>query len=163
MSPIHVAAVVPTSHERDTEVSASINDNPLEVVLDEDGLAMNLNEIIFKPPAENETIKCRITRDKQGLDKQLSPIYYLHYEKDSIRKVFLLAGRKRKIARSAYYTISTDPTDMSRDGDKFVAKLRSNFVGTSFTLYDSGQKPPSSNMASLREELALVSYVRILH
>lgn len=34
---------------------------------------------------------------------------------------------------------------------------RSNFVGTGFTVYDNGEKPPS--IETLREELAAIVYV----
>lgn len=37
---------------------------------------------------------------------------------------FLLAGRKRKMSTTSNYLISLDPTDLSRDGDNFVGKVR---------------------------------------
>lgn len=37
---------------------------------------------------------------------------------------FLLAGRKRKRSKTSNYLISMDPTDLSRDGDNFVGKVR---------------------------------------
>lgn len=37
---------------------------------------------------------------------------------------FLLAGRKRKRSKTSNYLISLDPTDLSRDGDNFVGKVR---------------------------------------
>lgn len=37
---------------------------------------------------------------------------------------FLLAGRKRKRSKTSNYLISLDPTDLSRDGDHFVGKVR---------------------------------------
>ena len=39
-------------------------------------------------------------------------------------QIFLLAARKRKKSRSSNYLISIDPTDLSRDGENFVGKLR---------------------------------------
>ena len=32
-------------------------------------------------------MKCRITRDKKGMDRGLFPTYYMHLEKDENRKV----------------------------------------------------------------------------
>jgi hypothetical protein len=46
-----------------------------------------------------------------------------------------LAGRKRKKSATSNYLITTDPTDLSRAGEAFVGKLRSNVVGTQFTLH----------------------------
>lgn len=37
---------------------------------------------------------------------------------------FLLAGRKRKMSTTSNYVISLDPTDLSRDGNNFVGKVR---------------------------------------
>lgn len=37
---------------------------------------------------------------------------------------FLLAGRKRKKSKTSNYLISLDPTDLSRDGNNFVGKVR---------------------------------------
>ena len=35
-----------------------------------------------RPAPENVTIKCRVTRDKRGMDKSMYPTYYLHLERD---------------------------------------------------------------------------------
>jgi len=78
-------------------------------------------------------------------------------------KVFLLAARKRKKSTTSNYLISTDPTDLSRAGESFVGKLRSNLLGTHFTIFDNGQSPSksaSSNKNSPRQEVAAVIYVR---
>lgn len=76
-------------------------------------------------------------------------------EREDGKKIFLLAGRKRKKSTTSNYLISTDPTDLSRGGEAFVAKLRSNIFGTQFTLYDDGHK------FSSRQELAGIIYVTI--
>lgn len=50
---------------------------------------------------------------------------------------------------------------MSRDGRSFVGKVRSNAMGTCFTVYDNGENPKkASNLTeNLRQELAAVIYV----
>lgn len=35
-----------------------------------------------------------------------------------------MAGRKRKKSKTSNYLISTDPTDLSRDKDSYIGKLR---------------------------------------
>jgi len=69
----------------------------------------------------------------------LYPTYFLHMEREDGRRVFLLAGRKRKKSATSNYLITTDPTDLSRTGESFIGKLRSNMVGTQFTVYDRGE------------------------
>ncbi|XP_068385531.1 tubby-related protein 2 isoform X1 [Eschrichtius robustus] len=77
-------------------------------------------------------------------------------------KYFLLAGRKRKRSKTSNYLVSLDPTDLSRDGDNFVGKVRSNVLGTKFTIFDNGVNPERKNFvpetARIREELGAVCY-----
>lgn len=73
-------------------------------------------------------------------------------------QTFLLAGRKRKKSTTSNYLISTDPTDLSRGGDSFIGKLRSNLLGTAFTVFDSGENPRAMK-GSQRQEIAAVIYV----
>lgn len=72
-----------------------------------------------------------------------------------------MAARKRKKSRTSNYLISTDPTDLSRGGDAYVGKLRSNLIGTQFTVYDHGTSPYKSTVEGVqeRQELAAVVYV----
>nr|XP_015816455.2 tubby-related protein 3 isoform X1 [Nothobranchius furzeri] len=123
----------------------------------------NLEEFVLRPAPRNVTVKCRITRDKKGMDRGLYPTYYMHMERDDGKKVFLLAGRKRKKSKTSNYLISVDATDLSRGGESFIGKLRSNLMGTKFTVYDNGTNP-SKNLGALledstmRQELAAVCY-----
>ena len=52
------------------------------------------------------------------------PTYFLHYERDNGKRIFLLAGRKRKKCSTSTYVLSTDPTDLSRQGDSTLATVR---------------------------------------
>ncbi len=56
-------------------------------------------------------------------------------------RVFLLAARRRKKSKSSNYLISLSVEHLSRDAEEFVGKVRANFVGTSFTVYDNGENP----------------------
>ncbi|CAH1798781.1 unnamed protein product, partial [Owenia fusiformis] len=116
----------------------------------------DLDDFVTQPAPQGVTIKCRITRDKKGVDRGIFPTYFLHMERDDGKKVFLLAGRKRKKSATSNYLISIDPTDLSRGGEAFVGKLRSNLLGTQFTIYDNGDK--SSNSDGGRKELAAAAY-----
>ncbi|XP_027972618.1 tubby protein homolog isoform X2 [Eumetopias jubatus] len=123
----------------------------------------DLEEFALRPAPQGITIKCRITRDKKGMDRGMYPTYFLHLDREDGKKVFLLAGRKRKKSKTSNYLISVDPTDLSRGGDSYIGKLRSNLMGTKFTVYDNGvnpQKASSSTLESgaLRQELAAVCY-----
>ncbi|XP_062577529.1 tubby protein homolog isoform X3 [Saccostrea cucullata] len=120
-------------------------------------LTENLDDFVLRPAPQGHVMKCRITRDKKGVDRGIYPTYFLHLEKDDGKKVFLLAGRKRKKSKTSNYLISTDPTDLSRGGEAYVGKLRANLLGTQFTLFDNGDNP-KSNYENARKELVGIIY-----
>lgn len=82
---------------------------------------------------------------------------------------FLLAGRKRKKATASNYVLSLDQDDLGRASDTFFGKLRANFVGTEFTIFDKGEKVgvkaattasgmPTNPDSETRQELGCVTY-----
>ncbi|KAK6733994.1 hypothetical protein RB195_017642 [Necator americanus] len=124
-----------------------------------DEISANIEKFVQAPAKRNVIYKCSITRDKRGMDKGIYPTYYLHLEREDKKKIFLLAARRRKKSTTANYLISTDATDLKREGSAFVGKVRSNAIGTMFTLYDCGVNPKKSTMATdVRQELAAVIY-----
>ena len=74
-------------------------------------------------------------------------------EREDGKKVFLLAGRKRKKSATSNYLITTDPTDLSRAGESFVGKLRSNMMGTQFTIFDSGEPLKSRSLLQVNMKI----------
>ncbi|XP_047431893.1 tubby-related protein 3 isoform X2 [Mugil cephalus] len=123
----------------------------------------NLEEFVLRPAPRGVTVKCRISRDKKGMDRGLYPTYFMHMEKEDGKRMFLLAGRKRKKSKTSNYLISVDATDLSREGESFIGKLRSNLMGTKFTVYDNGTNPCKNPGALLeesntRQELAAIFY-----
>ncbi|KFW11967.1 Tubby-related protein 3, partial [Eurypyga helias] len=146
--------------ERSFTVSASCSPSPqADAQL---GEVENLEDFALHPAPRGVTVKCRITRDKKGMDGGLFPTYYMHLEREDNRKTFLLAGRKRKKSKTSNYLISVDPTDLSRQGEGFIGKLRSNLMGTKFTVYDRGVNPTKAQTlvekARTRQELAAICY-----
>ncbi|XP_029441607.1 tubby-related protein 3-like isoform X2 [Rhinatrema bivittatum] len=122
----------------------------------------DLEEFAFRPAPQGKTLQCRITRDRKGVDKGIFPTYYLQLERDDGRRLFLMAGRKRKKSKTSNYLISVDPTDLSRGGTSFIGKVRSNMLGTRFTVFDNGVNPDTKPFVqereSLRQELVAVCY-----
>lgn len=51
-------------------------------------LLVKINYFVHPRPApQGSPIKCRITRDKKGMDRGMYPTYFLHMEKDDGKKV----------------------------------------------------------------------------
>ncbi|XP_040031981.2 tubby protein homolog [Gasterosteus aculeatus] len=122
----------------------------------------DLEKFSLRPAPRDVTIECRVTRDRRGMEKGIYPTYYLHMEKEDGKRVFLMAGRKRKKCKTSNYLISTDPTNLSRDTNCYIGKLRSNVLGTKFTVYDEGENPEKKPFVkeceSVRQELAAICY-----
>uniref|UniRef100_A0A3B5B848 Tubby protein-like n=1 Tax=Stegastes partitus TaxID=144197 RepID=A0A3B5B848_9TELE len=139
--------------ERSTSGSESNERSPISVE--------DLEKFALRPAPRDVTIQCRVTRDRRGVEKGIYPTYYLHMEKEDGKRVFLMAGRKRKKCKTSNYLISTDPTNLSRDTNGYIGKL-SNVLGTKFTVYDGGENPEKKpfikECESVRQELAAICY-----
>lgn len=57
--------------------------------------------------------------------------------------------------------MSMDKNDFGKKSPNIVGKLRSNFLGTKFNVYDAGANPKKKNAPGepLRTELGLIKYV----
>ncbi|KAL2339082.1 hypothetical protein Fmac_013528 [Flemingia macrophylla] len=86
-----------------------------------------------QPGPRDHLLQCFIRR------KSTTQTYYLFLSLSSALAddgKFLLAARKFRRPTCTDYMISLD-ADMSRERDAYVGKLRSNFLGTKFTIYDT--------------------------
>jgi hypothetical protein len=110
----------------------------------------DLRAFLMRPGIPGAMVQCYIQRRKTGLGR-LFPTYEI-YLKDGDQ--FLLAARKRKKNKSSNYLISLDKEDLARQSGNFFGKLRSNFIGTEFVLYDKGNNPEKLDQA--QKESALV-------
>ncbi|KAL3148571.1 hypothetical protein ABBQ38_014004 [Trebouxia sp. C0009 RCD-2024] len=97
-------------------------------------------------------VQCCIVRDKSS---KLYPKYRLLVEAGTH---FLMSARKRKKSKSSNYILSFDEEDTARFSANFAGKVRANFLGTEFTVYDQGQKPREAEGPAVRCELAGVRY-----
>ena len=100
-------------------------------------------------------VQCYIRRNKNGTNK-LFPVYSI-YLKEGDR--FLMTSKKRPNNKTSNYLISMGEGDLNRGGDNYLGKLRSNFVGTEFQVFDNGISPKEGGADnSIRKELASVIY-----
>uniref|UniRef100_A0A0C9QSS2 Tubby-like F-box protein n=1 Tax=Wollemia nobilis TaxID=56998 RepID=A0A0C9QSS2_9CONI len=96
-----------------------------------------------QPGPKDLAVQCFIKQDRTA------SAYYLYLGLNSTNvenAKFLLAARKFRRATSTDYIISFDAEDMSRGSNTYIGKLRSNFLGTKFTIYDS--QPPHNGVAA---------------
>lgn len=111
-----------------------------------------------QPGPRNSAMQCYIKRDRSNSAYHL----FLGTNASSGESgKFLLAARKVRHATSADYVISLSADDMSRGSNTYVGKLRSNFIGTKFTVYDS-QPPHSGAVTSTKKAGRRVGSKQIL-
>ncbi|CAL9750128.1 unnamed protein product [Musa acuminata subsp. burmannicoides] len=100
--------------------------------------------IALKQPGSREgTIQCYIKRDKSKLTYRLylclSPSVLVETGK------FLLSAKRNRRTTCTEYIISMDAANISRSSYSYIGKLRSNFLGTKFVIYDT--QPPYNGAA----------------
>ncbi|PUZ41091.1 hypothetical protein GQ55_9G475900 [Panicum hallii var. hallii] len=87
-----------------------------------------------QPGPRDGTLKCFIRRNRT------TQTYYLYIgltEALADDGKFLLSARKCRKPTCTDYLISLDKVDMSKGSSTYIGKLRSNFLGTKFTVYDA--------------------------
>ncbi|XP_071691590.1 tubby-like F-box protein 10 isoform X1 [Rutidosis leptorrhynchoides] len=94
-----------------------------------------------QPGPRDTTIQCFIKRDKSNLTYHL----YLCLSPAALlveNGKFLLSAKRTRRTTCTEYVISMDADNISRSSTTYMGKLRSNFLGTKFIIYDT-QPPPS--------------------
>mmetsp|Transcript_26748 Transcript_26748/g.72275 ORF Transcript_26748/g.72275 Transcript_26748/m.72275 type:complete len:536 (+) Transcript_26748:333-1940(+) len=123
----------PTSDQSSTHrrqgrsgAQASVWEGQLQHLLD----LQQREECVHRPgPIGGDLIRCYIKRSKAFLGQTK---YQMFLENGNL---FLLAGRLRKKTKNSHYVISTDPEELKRDTDSCLAKLKANYMGSQFTLW----------------------------
>nr|GMD92857.1 tubby-like F-box protein 8 [Ipomoea batatas] len=91
-----------------------------------------------QPGPRDGTIQCFIKRDKSNLTYHLflclSPTLLVENGK------FLLSAKRTRRTTCTEYVISMNAENISRSNNTYIGKLRSNFLGTKFLIYDT--QPP---------------------
>ncbi|KAH9786216.1 Tubby-like F-box protein 3 [Citrus sinensis] len=88
-----------------------------------------------QPGPRGSLLQCYIKRNRS------SQTYYLYLASNDDGK-FLLAARKCRRPTCTDYIISLNCDDVSKGSSTYIGRLRSNFLGTKFTIYDG--HPPNA-------------------
>lgn len=127
---------------------------------DEDLDMSNMKAFVTTPLSfrRNRAVECYIERKRKGMMKNWKPEYHLYL---SANHKHMLSSKKISGVSTAYYAISTSKTDVHNGskGTHFMGKVRANFIGTSFYVYDDGLNPSkASSSHDTRRELAYATY-----
>ena len=117
----------------------------------------DMKRFLTTPVHRDVMIQCSIRREKGGLRNRFYPKYFMHL---SDGYTFLLAGKKRANNKTSNYLMSMNQKEMTTKSPAYLGKVRSNFLGTEFILYNTGLNPSkkAATRDNSREELGVVLY-----
>lgn len=105
-------------------------------------------QYLLRPAVRGRMTTCYVTRERGWIG---------HFPKflmfSTAGDEFLLSARRKKKSKTSYYLLSLDRNDVSKGDDVYLGKLRSNYVGTEFVLYDNGTKDPQKVASAKEAEL----------
>ena len=128
---------------------------PQGVILSEE--MRDFRAFLTRPLHPDLHLECRVIRNRSGF-KRFFPVYTLTIEHPNS---FLLAAKKRPKNKTSNYLISMSESDLKKNSAFYLGKLRSNFLGTEYCIYNNGLNPKKKKVTpeQYREQLGLVVYV----
>jgi tubby-related protein 1 len=93
-------------------------------------------------PPKIGQIRCTIMRDKSGWNK----FYPKYIMKLSDNQKNLLTGKKRAHNATSNYQITLDESKLQKGHKGVLGKVRANFLGTEFYIYDDGLNPSKAKV-----------------
>lgn len=106
-------------------------------------------------------MRCYVKRNK-GIKNKLFPEYRVYLKENN---AFLMTSKKRMGNATSNYLISMGRNDFdNRQSPNVIGKLRSNFLGTEYQIYDNGRNPQYERSddddgdGKVRSELGVMLY-----
>lgn len=131
----------------------------------------DLKKLVISPiPLDAGIVRCYVKQIKRGMFKQYSYELYMQSPLGSQEpdRLLLTAQKQIRSNMTANYIISTD---LECTEENRVGRMGANFLGTVFTMYDTGRDPQKiakirdstgtkseENVLQIREELGCVTY-----
>ncbi|CAD8174316.1 unnamed protein product [Paramecium pentaurelia] len=110
---------------------------------------------LTSPLMQDRTLQCYIKRDKSGLAR-LYPVYHVYTTEED---VYLFSAKKVVMNTTSNYVISMDKREFSTKKSCFLGKVRSNFLGTEFILWDEGKNlKKCKDTSQFRTQLGVAYY-----
>ncbi|KAF3589798.1 hypothetical protein F2Q69_00032312 [Brassica cretica] len=113
------------------------------------GIDIGAYELFMQPGPRGSLVQCFIKRNR---NTQSYHLYLGLTNSLTDNGKFLLAACKLKRATCTDYIISLRSDDMSRRSNAYLGRVRSNFIGTKFTVFEGNLMPQtrSSKMVKSR-------------
>eukprot|EP00586_Coscinodiscus_wailesii_P008433 CAMPEP_0172523110 /NCGR_PEP_ID=MMETSP1066-20121228/293488_1 /TAXON_ID=671091 /ORGANISM="Coscinodiscus wailesii, Strain CCMP2513" /LENGTH=664 /DNA_ID=CAMNT_0013306167 /DNA_START=747 /DNA_END=2741 /DNA_ORIENTATION=+ len=130
-----------SQHQQQTHITSIFNLDDFE---------QKKNFLMNPCPKRAGVVQCTVVRNKTGRNK-LFPEYSVYLVKNNSDKIvkikannkslFLMSSKKRPNNKTSNYLISMLKNDYHRNSPNILGKLRSNFMGTEFVVYNAGLSP----------------------
>eukprot|EP00357_Protocruzia_adherens_P037087 CAMPEP_0115045410 /NCGR_PEP_ID=MMETSP0216-20121206/48135_1 /TAXON_ID=223996 /ORGANISM="Protocruzia adherens, Strain Boccale" /LENGTH=409 /DNA_ID=CAMNT_0002428291 /DNA_START=123 /DNA_END=1349 /DNA_ORIENTATION=- len=115
----------------------------------------DMKSFLMRPCPKGVVLQCSIKRDRKGFNR-FYPKYHV-FTSEGYR--YLMSSKKRAYNKTSNYLVSMDKNDISKGSPSYLGKLRSNLLGTEFTIYDHLDNPEHvTSPDRIREELGVVMY-----
>lgn len=160
-SPVVQSSHITTRNEQEINTSTTPIPQPVPEKTFVPPNLSDMRKFLTSPiPKECGIVQCSIKRSSGAY--KLYPQYTL-YLKEGNR--FLLTSKKKAKNKTSNYLISMDMKDLDKSSVNYLGKVRSNFVGTEFQIFDDGISPKKdddddkhNSNTSIRCELGSVMY-----
>ena len=118
----------------------------------------DMKKFITTPPPEGRIIQVSIIRDRSGIKNRFYPKYLIVFSENINH--YIMSAKKKSRNKSTNIVLSLDKNDFNWKSENCIGKLKSNFVGTEFHIYDAGENPKvkSRYTEPLRKELGYIEY-----
>jgi len=116
----------------------------------------DMKTFLMSPCPKGYRLECTIKRDKSGLSR-FYPKYHCYLSNGGYQ--YLMSGKKRAQNKTSNYLLSYNKNEIKKNSPYCLGKVRSNFMGTEFNLFDQGLNPgKSTDIEKLRANLGVVLY-----
>lgn len=117
----------------------------------------DMRSFIMRPAIKGRVMQVTLIRDRSGIKKKFFPKFLVVFSENINHHI--LSAQKKAHNKSSNIVLSLSQQDFSRKSENCLGKLRSNFVGTQFHLYDNGENPKSKKVGrEIRKEFSFVEY-----
>mmetsp|Transcript_38195 Transcript_38195/g.75174 ORF Transcript_38195/g.75174 Transcript_38195/m.75174 type:complete len:401 (+) Transcript_38195:34-1236(+) len=119
----------------------------------------DLRTFLATPLPKGVTLFCYVQRVKSGMFNKF-PAWHLFVDGEAHPEYadkFLAAAKRKMTSKTSNYIISLDP-DRFDKGPKLVGKVRGNFLGTEYSVFDGRLNPKYTKTDDPRSELMAITF-----
>ena len=111
--------------------------------------------------------QCKMIRNRSGIKNRIYPRYELYFESTN---TFLLSSKKKTSNKTSNYVMSMSKKHVNNYSVEYLGKVRGNFSGSEYIMYDDGLNPKylqhkgdvnglyAERSKTIREEIGAIFY-----